>query len=162
MANEGIPPGDGRSHGQKLLALTDRLCEPLSLDQVVHIIVDEAVGATDADTGALWTVDDGARRANIVRSLGYEADHSASFQSVPLAPWLPMGDALLKREALFFECRADYGARYPEAEKASRSWRNFEELAYACLPLVVGGRSIAGVSIVYQHEHVFDGDERRS
>jgi GAF domain-containing protein len=145
-------------HG--LLVLTSRLSEPLPAEEVARVVVDQAQAAVGAVTAIMWTVDDPPTHATLVRAIGDEPGVVDRYRRIPLEPWLPMGDAMLRREPLFVESRAEFRERYADAEKQSPGSAPFRELSYACLPLVVHGRAIAGVSLVFPGTHLFDQEER--
>jgi PAS domain S-box-containing protein len=147
-----------RLHG--LLGLTSRLSEPLPADEVARVVVDEARAAVGALTAVMWIVDDPPTHATLVRAVGQTPDVLDHYKRIPLEPWLPMGDAMLRREPLFFESRAEFRDRYGEAEKRVSGGEPFRELSYTCLPLAVHGRAIGGVSLVFAHSRAFDEDER--
>jgi signal transduction histidine kinase/CheY-like chemotaxis protein len=147
-------------HVRQLLKLTNCLSEPLSSEEVGRVVVDQAAAALGAALALMWTIEDPPTHARLVRATGCDADTQARYARIPLEPWLPMGDAILKREALFFESRADYGDRYPVSRGRGYDVEPPRELSYACLPLVVHGRSIGGVSIVFSEARGFDEDER--
>jgi signal transduction histidine kinase/ActR/RegA family two-component response regulator len=160
------PPGDqapidSRSRLQALLELTNRLSEQLETEEVARVVVDQARVAVGAVTTILWALDEPPTHATLVRAAGHSPGALPQYQRIPLEPWLPMGDAMLRREALFFESRADFRERYPIAERLVTGQEPFSELSYACLPLVAHGRAIAGLSLVFPGERVFDEDERR-
>jgi signal transduction histidine kinase/CheY-like chemotaxis protein len=145
-------------HG--LLGLTSQLSEPLPAEEVARVVVDQAQAAVGALTALMWTVDDPPTHATLVRAIGATAQVLEHYARIPLEPWLPMGDAMLRREPLFFESRAEFRDRYEIAERDGPHHEQFVELSYACLPLVVHGRAIAGVSLVFPGTRVFDADER--
>jgi signal transduction histidine kinase len=143
-----------------LLGLTSRLSEPLPAEEVAQVVVDQARSVVGALTVIMWTVDDPPTHATMVRAVGHAPDVLDIYKRIPLEPWLPMGDAMLRREPLFFESRAEFRDRYGVAEKYMTGREPFSELSYACLPLVVHGRAIGGVSLVFPHTRAFDEDER--
>jgi PAS domain S-box-containing protein len=147
-------------HARQLLELTSRLSEPLPTEEVARVVVDQAAAAVGAFNALLWRVDDPPTHAMLVRATGTESHVQARYGRIALEPWLPMGDAILRREALFFESRADYRDRYPVAVERGYDRESFRELSYACLPLVVHGRAIGGVSLVFAGARAFDDDER--
>jgi signal transduction histidine kinase len=161
MSSADQRPGDAgpnearvRLHG--LLSLTSRLSEPLSAEEVARVVVDRAQAAVGAVTTIMWTVDDPPTHATLVRAVGHGPGVLERYGRIPLEPWLPMGDAILRREPLFFESRAEFRDRYGAAEKDAPG----AELSYACLPLVVHGRAIGGVSLVFPFARAFDEEER--
>jgi PAS domain S-box-containing protein len=149
-----------RMHGRLLLDLTSLLSEPLSADEVARVVIDQAAAAVGAFTALMWTVDDPPTHATLVRATSIVPEVEARYARIPLEPWLPMGDAMLRREPLFFESRADFRARYPVAEKNGPAREEFRELSYACLPFVVHGRATGGVALVFPGARAFDEDER--
>jgi PAS domain S-box-containing protein len=157
---EHAGPSEGRAWLHGLLGLTSRLSEPLPAEEVVRVIVDEALAAVGGLTAILWTVDDPPTHATLVRAVGPSWDTIKLYKRIPLEPWLPMGDAMLRREPLFFGSRAEFRARYDLAEKRTTDREPFREFSYTCLPLVVHGRAIGGVAIVFPGARAFDEDER--
>jgi GAF domain-containing protein len=144
-----------------LLELTSRLSEPLSADEVASVVVDEAQAAVGALTAIMWTVDSPPTHATLVRAAGHSPGVLDEYARIPVEPWLPMGDAMLQRKPLFFESRAEFRNRYAAAEKKVSGQEPFRELSYVCLPLVVHGRAVAGVSLVFPGTRTFDEDERK-
>jgi PAS domain S-box-containing protein len=145
-------------HG--LLVLTSHLSEPLTAEDVARVVVDQAQAAVGALTAIMWTVDDAPTHATLVRAVGHAPEALEWYRRIPIEPWLPMGDAMLRREALFFESRAEFRDRYAAAERKATDREPFREFSYACLPLVVHGRAIGGVSLVFPHARAFDRDDR--
>jgi signal transduction histidine kinase/GAF domain-containing protein len=147
-----------RLHG--LLELTSRLSEPMPAEEVVRVVVDQAQTAVGAVTTLMWSVEDPPTHARLVGASGQGPGVKERYARIPLEPWLPMGDAMLRCQPLFFESRDDFRKRFEVAEKQPRVSERFAELSYACLPLVVHGRAIGGVSLVFPHARTFDEDER--
>jgi signal transduction histidine kinase/ActR/RegA family two-component response regulator len=155
-----LPQSDKRAQLEELLELTKRLSEPLQTEEVARVIVDQARAAVGAVTAIMWTVDDPPTHATLAGASGFEPDALERYARIPLEPWLPMGDAMLRREPLFFESRADFRQRYEIAEKLVSGHEPFTELSYSCLPLVAHGRAIGGVSLVFPEARAFDSSER--
>jgi signal transduction histidine kinase/ActR/RegA family two-component response regulator len=145
-------------HG--LLRLTSRLSEPMPPDEVARVVVEQAQAATGAVTVLMWTVDEPSTHAKLVAASGPGPGVLERYARIPIEPWLPMGDAMLRREPLFFESRLDFRSRYETAEKQLHIPVEFEDLSYACLPLVVQGRAVGGVSLVFRDARAFDPNER--
>jgi signal transduction histidine kinase/ActR/RegA family two-component response regulator len=142
-----------------LFELTNRLSEPLTAQEVAAVVVDRARDAMRATSAMLWMIDTPAQ-AKLVRAAGFTPNALTRYARIPLEPWLPMGDAMLRREPLFFESRADFRERYEIAEKQVTGTAPYEELSYACLPLVVHGKAIGGVSLVFPGPRPFTDDDR--
>jgi signal transduction histidine kinase/CheY-like chemotaxis protein/GAF domain-containing protein len=149
-----------RTQLEDLLELTNRLTEALDSDEVARVVVDEARACVGAAMAILWIVDDPPTHASLERAIGIPPDTRQQYARIPLEEWLPMGDALLRREPLFFESRTEFHVRYPAAERDAPVREGAPELSYACLPLVAHGRSIAGVCLIFPHARDFDANER--
>jgi signal transduction histidine kinase len=148
-----------RMHVRLLLELTSRLSEPLSSEEVAQVVIDRAVAAIGAAAALMWTAEESASHARLVRSQGCAPDVQARYARIPLEAWLPMGDAIVRREALFLQSRVDYSTRYPLAQSRHDD-ASSNDLSFACLPLVVHGRGIGGVSVIFPDAREFDHDER--
>jgi PAS domain S-box-containing protein len=146
-------------HVRQLLELTTRLSEPLTTEEVSRVVVDQAAAAVGALITIMWIVDDPPTHATLARAIGIDQRLQSRYARIPLEPWLPMGDAMLRHEPLFFESRTEFRERYPIAEEGSELEASFE-LSYACLPFVVHGRAIGGASIIFPGTRAFDEDER--
>ena len=153
-------PNEARARLRELLELTSRLSEPLPVEEVARVVVDQAQAAVGALMAIMWTVDDPPTHATLARAVGFAPDELKLYKRIPVEPWLPMGDAMLRREPLFFESRAEFRDRYGVAEKQVAGREPFRDLSYACLPLVVHGRAIGGVSLVFADTRAFDQEER--
>jgi signal transduction histidine kinase/ActR/RegA family two-component response regulator len=147
-------------HVKQLLQLTSRLSEPLLSDEVARVVVDQAAAAVGAHMVLVWSVDDPPSHATLMRATGSTRNPQVPYARIPIEPWLPMGDAILRREALFFESRAEYARRYPVSPGRGFDVGPSQELSYACLPLVVHGRAIGGVAVAFPEARGFDEDER--
>jgi GAF domain-containing protein len=158
--DQGARSSEAHARWHGLLGLTSRLSEPLSAEDVARVVVDEARAAVGALTAIMWIVDDPPTHATLVRSAGHAPEALDRYKSIPLEPWLPMGDAMLRCEPLFFGSRAEFRERYEVAEKFASGEDRFPQLSYACLPLVVHGRAIGGVSLLFPQTRAFDDDER--
>jgi signal transduction histidine kinase/GAF domain-containing protein/ActR/RegA family two-component response regulator len=149
-----------RTQLQELLELMNRLTAALDPDEVARVVVDEAQASVGAMSAMLWIVDDPPTHAHLVREFGLRPEVRAQYARIPLEPWLPMGDAMLRREPLFFESRAEFHDRYAAAEREAKPREGVPDLSYTCLPLVANGRAIGGVSLVFPYARAFDEDER--
>ncbi|MCL2450305.1 MAG: GAF domain-containing protein, partial [Polyangiaceae bacterium] len=158
--HSGVVPVEGSARLHGLLQLTTRLSEPVTAEEVACVIVDQAQAAVGALMATMWTVDDPPTHATLLRSVGYAPAGLDKYKRIPLEPWLPMGDAMLRREPVFFESRDELRGRYAVAEKHVTERGPFLDFSLACLPLVAHGRAIAGVSLVFAGNRAFDEDER--
>jgi signal transduction histidine kinase/GAF domain-containing protein/CheY-like chemotaxis protein len=153
-------PKEMRTQLQKLLELTKRLTAALDADEVARVVVDEAPASVGASMAILWIVDDPPTHANLVRAVGVRPEVREQYARIPLEAWLPMGDAMLRREPLFFGSRAELRDRYRAAERDARVQEGADDLSQACLPLVAHDRAIGGVLLVFPYARDFDANAR--
>jgi signal transduction histidine kinase/ActR/RegA family two-component response regulator len=165
---DGTPgPGEGGESARfasdtahRLLEVTGELCRALTAEEVGTIAVDQGLRATGARSVALYMVDEQGKQARLARIC---SPHTALYQGhevIPLDRTLPMADALLSGQPVFVESRADWAGRYPVSEARTRPPRALAEMAFACLPLVVEGRAIAGLALSFPGPRPFDDCDR--
>jgi signal transduction histidine kinase/ActR/RegA family two-component response regulator len=154
MSSPGDRTGHARARLHRLLGLTRRLSEPLPTDEVARVVAEEARAAVGAVAAVLWTVDDPPTHATRAHAVGTVTGALEGHERIPLEPGLPMGDALLRREPLFFESLDDLRDRYGTAAEP------FGDSSHTCLPLVVHHRAVGGLWLVFPHARPFDEDDR--
>jgi signal transduction histidine kinase len=144
----------------ELLELTSRLSEAIPADEVARVVVDRAQAAMGAVSALMWTIEGPTPHAKLVGASGASEDVLERYARIPLEPWLPVSDAMLRCEAVFFESRFDFHSRYALAAQQLTTAAQYAELSCACLPLVVQGRAVGGVTLVFPHARTFDAEER--
>ncbi len=145
---------------RRLLELTAELSGGRTLEDVARLLVDHAASTTDALTAGLWLVPDGAQHVELVRAANFSEKAERHSRRLPLRGGYPLGDALVGGEPVWIASDADYARRYPASAAAVKGLAPEADLAVVCLPLVVDGSAIAGITLAFAAPHVFDEDER--
>jgi signal transduction histidine kinase/CheY-like chemotaxis protein len=132
------------------------LCRALTAEEVGAIAVDQGRRATEARSAALYMVDELSKQAKLTRVCSPHEALYKGYEAFPLDGTMPMGDALVSGQPVFIESRADFARRYPVSEAMTRQPHALPELSFACLPLVVEGRAIAGLALSFPGPRKFD------
>jgi len=131
----------------RLQRVTAALSASITADQVGAVVVEEAVQAFSAAAGALALRE--GDDAIMHHDRGFEAAAMAAWRRFPLEPELlatPVGDALIRGEAVLLETLADW-ERYPELRSAIEG----RFAAMAVMPLAFAGE-ITGALVLCNFE----------
>jgi PAS domain S-box-containing protein len=144
------------ARANRLQAVTARLAESVTPQQVLDAIVTEGVEAAEARAGAIGLLSHDGDSVEIVAQRGYEQNIFVGWETFPLDRETPMGRAILDGTPFFFSTSAERNAAFPTMGGLSGPSH-----ALAILPLVIEGRAIGGIAFTFPTEIEFD-DERRA
>jgi PAS domain S-box-containing protein len=143
------------ARANRLQAVTARLAEAVTPQQVLDAIVTEGVEAAEARAGTIGLLSHDGDTIEIVAQRGYEQNIFVGWETFPLDRDTPMARAILERTPFFFSTSAERNAAFPSmADLGDPSH------ALAILPLVVEGRPIGGIAFSFPTEVEFDADRR--
>jgi signal transduction histidine kinase/GAF domain-containing protein len=143
------------ARANRLQAVTARLAEAVTPQQVLDAIVTEGVEAAEARAGAIGLLASDGETIEIVAQRGYEQNVFVGWESFPLASDTPMGTAIREDRPFFFSTSAERNAAFPTMGELGGPSH-----ALAILPLVVEGRAIGGISFTFPGEIDFDAERR--
>jgi signal transduction histidine kinase/GAF domain-containing protein len=143
------------ARANRLQAVTARLAEAVTPQQVLDAIVTEGVEAAEARAGAIGLVTADGEMIEIVAQRGYEQNIFVGWESFPLASDTPMGKAIRDESPFFFSTSAERDAAF-----STMSTLTGPSHALAILPLVVEGRAIGAIAFTFPTEIEFDADRR--
>lgn len=144
------------ARANRLQAVTARLAEAVTPQQVLDAIVTEGVEAAEARAGAIGLLSQDGETIDIVAQRGYEQNIFIGWETFPLDRETPMGRAILDGTPFFFSTSAERDAAFPNMATLGGPSH-----ALAILPLVVEGRSVGGIAFTFQKEVEFDAERRR-
>ena len=144
------------TRANRLQAVTARLAEAISPQQVLDAIVTEGVEAAEARAGAIGLLAPDGETIEIVAARGYEQDVFVGWETFPLGAETPMGAAIREHAPFFFSTSAERNAAFP-----SLAGLGGPSHALAILPLVVEGKAIGAIAFTFPNEVGF-GAERRA
>ena len=143
------------ARANRLQAITAKLAEAVSPQQVLDAVVTEGVEVAEARAGAIGLLMPDGETIEIVAARGYEQRVFVGWETFPLVAETPMGAAIRERKPFFFETSADRDAAFPSIAGVGGPSH-----ALAILPLVVEGRAIGGIAFTFPTEVHFDAERR--
>lgn len=139
--------------------LTAALSRAVTLPDIAEIIVDKAGRAVEARRTALYLVDDGGTRLNLVAHRGIPAATAVAFQRIELDGALDVPPAAVFRNGRpqWTESRSELLTTYPHLASALPPPE--EGYSAACLPIVASGAPIGCLSFAFDQERRFEPEE---
>ena len=139
----------------RLQAVTARLAEAVTPQQVLDAIVTQGVEAAEARAGAIGLLAADGETIEIVAQRGYEQNIFVGWESFPLSSDTPMGKAIREETPFFFSTSAERNAAFETMARIDGPSH-----ALAILPLVVEGRAIGAIAFTFPTEIEFDAERR--
>ncbi len=143
------------ARANRLQAVTARLAEAVTPQQVLDAIVTQGVEAAEARAGAIGLLAADGETIEIVAQRGYEQNIFVGWESFPLASDTPMGKAIREETPFFFSTSAERNAAFESMARIDGPSH-----ALAILPLVVEGRAIGAIAFTFPTEIEFDSERR--
>ncbi|GAB4201586.1 MAG: hypothetical protein OHK0022_23800 [Roseiflexaceae bacterium] len=139
----------------RLQAVTAALADALTPEQIARVVLAQCLQAFQASNGAFALAREGERMLEVVHTMAYPEHTRERWTSLPLEPGLPLPDALLSRQTLFFESPAQLHARYPQLAAART-----DDAAWVLVPFLGDGRPRGGMALAFSAPRRFDSDDR--
>ncbi len=149
------PPSSLAEHLQDV---TETLAAARTQDEVFGIVLRPALQALGAIAGAVLLVDKRGETLVLAGTHGYAAGAQTIWQDGPLDGNVPAGDALSRKQALFFEQGGDLHAAYPELEARIGTRAS---VASAVVPMFLDRQPLGTIVLDFHEPHRFTPGERR-
>ena len=146
------------SLAERLQNVTESLAAAITPQDVFDVVLQQALEAVGALAGAVLLTSSDGRRLELAALRGYQADAKTVWQEGPLTGEVPAGDALLRRQVLFFEHAGAMLAAYPDLEERTGG---VVAVASAVLPMFEGERMLGCIVLDFREPHEFVAEERR-
>ncbi|SMB79291.1 ATP-binding protein [Deinococcus hopiensis] len=153
-ASTTLPP----SLSERLLSAIETLSTAQTPEEVLDVILSSALGALNAIAGAVLLVDSRGTGLEVKRVQGHEEKAQTLWQDGPLDGRVPAGDALMRRQPLFFERRGALNQAYPELEERTGG---VAAVATAVLPMFLDDRPLGALILDFREPHEFTLQEVR-
>ncbi|AFZ69609.1 ATP-binding protein [Deinococcus peraridilitoris] len=150
-----VPPP---SLAERLQDVTEALAAASTPADVFAVVLTPALQALDAIAGAVLLVNEAGDGLEIAATQGYQEGAQTIWHDGSLSGNIPAGDALKKREPLFFELQGDLVRAYPELEERTGA---IAPLTNAVLPMFLDERPLGTIVLDFQEPHDFTPEERR-
>ena len=141
-----------------LQALAEQLAGAATADQIVDLVLSQAMTALQADGGAVFLLEPGDDELVAVAWHGYDEARARSLQRLPLTIPMPATDVARTGEPVFIEDPDEYAARYREPLEARGL--AVEPRSVAVVPLEVEGRQFGAVGFTWNGPHDLPADRR--
>lgn len=148
-----------QSETARLVKITAAIADAVTTDEVSEAVVDQVAATLEASTLGLWIVRDGARAAQLVRSVGYSEETKETFRSMPMDGPVrtPALDALTSGAPIWIASREELLERYPHMAAAVKMHGTYRTV---CLPVTVQGRVAGMLGFTFNGAPPLDPNER--
>jgi PAS domain S-box-containing protein len=140
----------------RLQLSAEALSSAVTPEQVLDAVLTQSVAAAEARAGLIAVVTEDGRDLEILAQRGYSDRRLMDWQKFPLDVDYPLSYAVRTGEAVFVGSAAERVERFPALPEINEPTH-----ALVCLPLVVEGRTIGGLTFSFGSDQVFD-EERRA
>ncbi len=137
-------------------AVTVALSEALTPAQVTEVVVNQGVSALGAGSGSVVLLDEQGANLEILNSVGYPQESIKAWHRFPITASVPLAETVRTGEPIFIESFEALAIRYPEL--AQQRIENHD--SFACLPLMVEGRTIGGIGLSFAERQSFREEDR--
>jgi PAS domain S-box-containing protein len=142
---------------ERLQSLTASLSRAVSQEDVAHVLVAQAISATDATAASVSIVNEDGESLNILASSGYDSMPHEGWDRWPISVDHPLGEAIRTGEPRWSETRAELLEQHP-GSSATPGIERFG--AFAALPLLSAGRVIGAIGLSFEEDRAFPDVER--
>ncbi len=135
---------------ERLMRITAAIADAVGAEHVFRAVVDEVAAALDASSAGLWLVSEDGQSATLVRAFGYQARQLPELQAATLGigGQLPIVDCLRLGEPIWITSQTELLMRYPRLQGLVTVGRSYR---ICCLPIIVRGKTIAGLAFTFDH-----------
>jgi two-component system phosphate regulon sensor histidine kinase PhoR len=138
----------------RLQSAAEALAEAVTPEQVLDSVLTEGVRAAEARAGLIALVTDDGESLEVVAYRGYRHDRIEPWTRFPIAGNYPLSEAVRTGEGVFLRSQAELVKRFPEMQLEGEPMH-----ALVCLPLIIEGRAIGGLTFSFGIDQDFN--ERR-
>jgi PAS domain S-box-containing protein len=139
----------------RLQLSAETLSSAVTPEEVLDAVLTQSVAAAEARAGLIALVTDDGKHLEIRAQRGYSDQRLEEWQQFPLEIDYPLSYAVRTGEAVFIGSSAERIERFPALPGINEPTH-----ALVCLPLVVEGRTIGGLTFSFGTDQVFDEDRR--
>lgn len=140
---------------RRLQLSAEALSSAVTPEQVLDAVLTQSVAAAEARAGLIAVLTDDGRDLEILAQRGYSDRRLMDWQRFPLDVDYPLSYAVRTAEAVFLGSAAERIERFPALPEIEEPTH-----ALVCLPLVVEGRTIGGLTFSFGSDQVFDENRK--
>ena len=140
---------------RRLQQSAEALSSAMTPAEVLDAVLTQSVAAAEARAGLIALLTEDGRNLEILAQRGYSEQRLGDWQRFPLDIDYPLSYAVRTGEAVFIGSAEERIERFPALPEITEPTH-----ALVCLPLVVEGRTIGGLTFSFGSDQVFDDDRR--
>jgi PAS domain S-box-containing protein len=140
---------------RRLQSLTEALSEALTPPQVVAAVMEQGIGALDADAGVMVLVSADGEHLELVEQRGYPERVAAGWERFPLATHVPIAESVRRAEIVIVASPEERNRLYPDLSRM--------QVVYPVslsVPLVVEGERLGAMGLGFREGRDFSPDDR--
>jgi K+-sensing histidine kinase KdpD len=141
-------------HIARIQALTSRLAEVTSVEQVMQALFEHGLAQLGATAGSVCLLDVAGEYLEVVQSVGYPEEQLNRWRRMALSQATPLTEAVREVRPQWLSSRAEWLTRYPHMASEIRYH------AAIALPLLVKGRVLGAIGLSFAQERTFNEDDR--
>nr|WP_309232607.1 PAS domain S-box protein [Cylindrospermum sp. FACHB-282] len=141
----------------QLQRITAALSEALTSQEVADVVVNQGIGALGATSGSIVLLAKEGTTINVVQAIGYPQSLVDAWKSFPITASVPLAETLRTGQAIFIENVESLAAKYPHLADLPDITEN---RGFACIPLIVEGKTIGGLGLSFATALAFNQEDR--
>jgi PAS domain S-box-containing protein len=140
---------------KRLQNLSTQLAKVVEPEEVVGVVLREALAALDADAGTVGMLDENEETIRVSGYSGYSSAGIAQWETFSIDAPLPLSEVMRTGKPLWVVGKEALLRRYPELARTE-----IAPGSRAFVPLVVHGRAFGAISLRFREARSFPADER--
>ncbi|HEX2293517.1 MAG TPA: GAF domain-containing protein, partial [Gaiellaceae bacterium] len=140
---------------RRLQRAAEALASAVTPEEVLGAVLRQGVAAAEARAGLIAVLTEDGKELEILAQRGYPEEQLAGWARFPVAGDYPLSYAVRTGEPVFVGSEAERLERFPALPRIDQP-----TFALVCLPLVVEGRTIGGLTFSFGEDQHFDADRR--
>jgi PAS domain S-box-containing protein len=140
---------------RRLQAITESLSEALTPAQVANVVMEQGVGALEADAGVLVLVTEDGMDLEVLAARGYARGRIQGWERFPLAAPVPISEAARTGEVVVVRSFQEGAARYPGMGQAEG-----DHPMSVSIPLLVEGERVGAMGLSFGEPRAFSEEDR--
>ena len=140
----------------RLLGLTTALASAISTEEVVNVIIGEALPALGATAGSVFQLSDDLRKLRLLGVIGYDEADFAGWREFDSDMPVPLADAVRSLQPVILSSTVQMCEQYP---LLAAIVTKIGPGALVALPLMLNGRAIGAIALRFLGDHDFSNEE---
>jgi PAS domain S-box-containing protein len=131
-----------RERIERLQSLTAALSAARSLDEVVHVTMEQGLAALGADAGLMTLLDAGGEHLEIAEEIGYSGGVPELWRRIPVSALSPVAESVRTGRPVVVRSPEERARRFPAVAEVLAEYG-----ASVALPLLAQGRAIGALAV---------------